>query len=109
MAPSYSVLEQLDPTQLEQFQIEASYAKLYPLMKNDFRELGDCCNIHKPGNMMVTGQVGTAPITGAFVTTHIVSNPITEAYHPNADAKLAARNAKIQAGESAISAFESIV
>ena len=111
MSPSFveSVLEQADPTQLEQFQIEASYGKLYPLIKNDFRGLGDCVAIHRPQNMMVTGQAGSFPLAGAFVTTHIVASPTTETYRPVAEAKQAEYKAKVEAGESAISALESIV
>ena len=111
MSPSFqeSVLEQADPTLLEQFQIEASYGKLYPLMKNDFRALGDCVAIHRAQNMMVTGQAGPFPLAGAFVTTHIISNPITETYRPMGDAKQAEYKAKVEAGGSAVDALESIV
>lgn len=102
-------LDTVDMTKIEKLQIEASYGKLYPLMKNDFRELGDCVNIHRPQNMMVTGQAGPFPLAGGFVTTHIVANPITTQYHPMGDAKQAEYQAKIKAGDSAVDALECIV
>lgn len=104
-----SVLNQIDMGQLEQFQIEASYGKLYPLIMKDFRELGDCCGIHKPQNMMVTGNAGPFPLSGAFVTMYVVSNPTSPTYHPLADAKQAEYKGKVAAGESAVSALESMI
>lgn len=108
-AAAESVLNQVDMTALEQYQIEATYGKLYPLMMKDFRELGDCCAIHKPQNMMVTGNAGTYPLSGCFVTAHVVSNPASPTYHPMADAKQAEYKGKVAAGSSAVSALESIV
>ena len=110
MSPSFqeSILDQADPSLLEDYQIAATYGKLYPLLKNDFRGLGDCVAIHKPGNAQVSGTAGPYPFT-AFVTKHIISDPVTETYRPLAEAKQAEYKAKVEAGEAAVSAQEALV
>lgn len=110
MAPAIeSVLGQIDSAQIEKFQIEATYGKLFPLMIKDFRELRDCVGIHRPGNMMVTGNAGPFGLSGSYVTAHQINNPINEKYHPNADSKRAENKAKIEAGEAGITAIEDLV
>lgn len=94
-----------DPSVLEQFQVEATYGKLYPLMMNDFRELNDCIGIHKPGNMLVTGQAGQYTLTGAFVTGYLAA--ISDNTCPCAKQKLSVRNENIKKGETAIEGFAS--
>jgi hypothetical protein len=104
-----SVLNQYDPEAMEVSQISATYGKLYPLIKNDFRELGDCCNIHKPQNMIVTGSAGTYTLSGCFVTSHAFANPADPSYHPMGDAKQAEYKAKVEAGGAAVDATEALV
>lgn len=110
MAPALdSVLNQIDSSRIEKFQIEATYGKLFPLMIQDFRELRDCVGIHRPQNMVVTGNAGPFPLSGSFVTSHLVSNPINEKWHPNADSKRAQNKAKVKAGEAGVTAVEELV
>jgi len=110
MAPATeSVLGQVDPARIEKFQIEATYGKLFPLMIQDFRELKDCVGIHRPGNMMVTGNAGPFGLSGCYVTAYQVNYPMNEKYHPSADSKRAENKAKVEAGEAGVTAIEELV
>jgi len=110
MAPALeSVLNKVDPAQIEKFQIESTYGKLFPLMVKDFRELRDCVSIHRPQNMKVTGSAGPVPLSGCFVSGYITAFPINEKWHPNADAKRAENKAKVKAGEAGVTAVEELV
>ena len=96
MAPGHP-LEKFNMSALNKVQVELSYAKLFPLIAADFREIGDCCNIHKPGNMLIDGMAGVIPVTGA-VTKYTMLSPLTESVRPGAYSKQGKYEASVAAG-----------
>jgi hypothetical protein len=57
----------IDPALFDKVAISLTYAKLYPLIQKDFMGKLDCRAVHAPGNMILSGTAGPAPLAGTVV------------------------------------------